>query len=111
MFANGVRGSVRAPIDLRSRLLAGMSYLGVLCFVPLLMNKDDEFVYFHARQGLILWIWGVVALFALHLPGIGKWFFSFSALAVFVCSAIGLLAVGLNRAWKLPFLYDLSAKL
>ena len=31
---------------MRSRLLAAMSYLGILCFVPLLRNKGDEFVYF-----------------------------------------------------------------
>ena len=41
----------------RSRFMAIVSYLGILCLVPLIMNRDDEFVYFHAKQGLIIWMW------------------------------------------------------
>lgn len=37
-----------------NRGLAAISYLGVLCFVPLLFGQQDEFVHFHARQGIKL---------------------------------------------------------
>lgn len=38
----------------RNRGLAAISYLGVLVFVPLLFGQEDEFVKFHAKQGLKL---------------------------------------------------------
>ncbi len=85
-----------------------MSYLGILCFVPMLMNRDDEYVYFHAKQGLVIWMWSVLAMFALYLPGIGKWLFSMSALGVVVFSAVGILSVVLNRAWKLPLVHSVA---
>ena len=94
--------TLRTTGGTRSRLLATCSYLGVLCFVPLMLNQDDEYVFFHAKQGLVIWMWGVLALFALHLPGIGKWFFSVSALAVLALSVLGVISVLLNKAWKLP---------
>jgi len=95
---------------MRPRVMAALSYLGILCFVPLIMNRDDEFVYFHSKQGLIIWMWGVLAIFALHVPGIGKWLFSFSAMVVVALSAIGLVSVLLNKAWKLPLIYSLASK-
>ena len=36
------------------RMAAIMAYIPFLCFWPLIQMRDDEFVYSHARQGLIL---------------------------------------------------------
>jgi uncharacterized membrane protein len=100
---------VRGETGIRACMLAAMSYMGILCFVPLMMNRDDEFIYFHAKQGLVIWIWGVLALFALHLPGFGKWFFSISAVAVIILSVIGVVAVLLRKAWKLPLVHTIAS--
>lgn len=97
--------------SVKSRIMAMLSYMGILCFVPLIMNREDEFVYFHSKQGLIIWMWGVLALFALQVPGIGKWIFSASAMIVLILSILGLVSVLLHRAWKLPLVYPLAAKL
>ena len=96
--------------ELRARLLAGFSYLGILCFLPLLLNRNDPFVSFHARQGLVIWIWGVLALFTLGLPGFG-WFFRFSASLITTLSLVGLLSVALRKTWKFPLIHDLAEKL
>ena len=96
---------------LKSRLMAAFSYMGILCFVPLMLNHHDEYVFFHSKQGLIIWIWGVLAVFALHVPIVGKLVFSISALGVLVFSLIGLVSVLLLKAWRLPVIYELSAKL
>ena len=103
--------SVESEGGLRARVMAAFSYLGILCFVPLLLDRDDEFVQFHARQGLVLWMWGVLAIFALSLPGIGKWFFSFSGLSIMAFSALGLVAAALRRAWKLPLIHVVAERL
>ena len=39
---------------MRTMILGGLSYLGVLCFIPLMASDKNEFVLFHARQGLVL---------------------------------------------------------
>ncbi|CAK0756006.1 Magnetosome protein MamF [Azospirillaceae bacterium] len=104
-------GLIGTEGSLRSRVFAAFSYLGILCFVPLLMNRNDEFVQFHARQGLVLWMWGVFALFTLGLPGIGKWFFGFSGMMIMMYSGVGLLAVLLEKAWKLPLICKLAERL
>lgn len=88
----------------RAKALAFISYLGILCLVPLIVNKDDEYVAFHARQGLVLWIWGVLAIFALSVPVVGQFFFSASALAIMVFSIIGMVSVVLTKAWKFPLI-------
>ena len=102
---------VHGEKSLKSRILALMSYLGVLVFVPLVTNRDDEYVHFHARQGLVIWTFGVIAIFTLYIPGLGKLVFSFLSMAVLVYSVIGVVSVLLHKAWKLPFVHNLSSKI
>ncbi|GMT41907.1 MAG: hypothetical protein IEMM0002_0318 [bacterium] len=88
----------------KSRFLALLSYFGILCLVPMLINKDDEYVNFHARQGLMLWLWGVLAIFGLYLPVVGRLFFSVSALLIVVFSLLGIMSVLLTKAWRFPLI-------
>jgi fumarate reductase subunit D len=101
---------VRREGGTRSYLMGLMSYMGILCFVPLIMNKDDEFVNFHAKQGLVIWIWSILGIMALYVPGIGRLFFSATAMGVVVISIVGVVSVLLSRAWKLPGIYNLASK-
>ncbi|MBF0454584.1 MAG: hypothetical protein HQL72_07170 [Magnetococcales bacterium] len=97
--------------DLRSRFMALFSYLSVLCLIPLIFNKDDEYVDFHARQGVVLWIWGVIAIFGLKIPVIGGFFFSLSFVLIALFSLIGIISVLTYRAWKIPIIGMFSRKL
>ncbi|MBF0295692.1 MAG: hypothetical protein HQL96_10935 [Magnetococcales bacterium] len=98
--------SVQMPAGVGSKVLAGLSYLGILCLVPLVMNRDNTYVRFHARQGVILWMWEVLAIYSLVLPGVGRIFFGISGLLCLAFSVIGLVSVYLGRAWKLPLIGD-----
>ena len=106
-----INGIVVSKGGWNRKAMAALSYFGILCFVPLLLNKDDEFVAFHAKQGLILWIWAMLAVLVLYLPGIGRLLFQVSAFALPALSLIVLVAVILNRAWKLPFIHDMANKI
>ncbi|MEO5375210.1 MAG: hypothetical protein H7840_13190 [Alphaproteobacteria bacterium] len=97
--------------DGKTRLLAALSYLGVFCFIPLLSNEDDEFIQFHAKQGLVLWLVTMVTMLSLFVPAIGSLLVKYTVIAVPVYSLIGLLAVGLSKTWKLPGVYQLGLKL
>ena len=94
-----------------TRMLAALSYLGVFCLIPLLASRDDEFVAFHAKQGVILWIWAILALLLVMVPGIGPFFFRISALLIPILSIIGLVSVLLNRAWMLPLVHDFTKRI
>ena len=100
--------TVKRVSGAKSYVLGVMSYLGVLCLVPLIVNKEDELVHFHAKQGLVLWVWSVLALLFLQIPGIGKIMFSTSVMAILICSIVGILSVLLGKAWKIPLVSNVS---
>ncbi|MBF0178265.1 MAG: hypothetical protein HQL63_15675 [Magnetococcales bacterium] len=95
----------------KSRIVAMFSYLGVLCLVPLILNRDDEYVHFHARQGTVLWTWATLSVLALHIPIIGPLFFSFSFALIALLSLVGIVSVFFSRAWKIPFISYLASKI
>ncbi|MBF0273099.1 MAG: hypothetical protein HQL98_13700 [Magnetococcales bacterium] len=96
---------------MKIRMMAALSYMGILCLVPVLLNQNDRYVDFHARQGLVLWIWSVLSFFAMHIPGLGPYLFSTSTVMVLFLSAFGLLSVALNQCWKIPFIATLATYL
>ena len=105
--------SLRWPQQLgkkRSRVMAALSYLGILCFIPLLFSRGDAFVAFHARQGLVIWGWGVLALLALAIPGFG-WFYKISSSLIPILSFIGILSALLLQSWKFPLIGDVAERL
>ncbi len=91
--------------------MAALSYLGVLCLVPLLLNREDAYVAFHARQGTVLWIWTVLSFFALYLPVVGVYLASTSTFLVLAASGYGLLSVLFHQCWKIPGIFALATKL
>ncbi len=102
---------LQLPESRKTRLLAAMSYLGLLCLAPLVFGDHNGFVRFHARQGLILWLWMLVSIFALALGEIGGFFLTFSMGVIGIFSTIGIVSVILNRNWRLPMIAILAEKL
>ncbi|MBF0134151.1 MAG: hypothetical protein HQL75_16385 [Magnetococcales bacterium] len=98
-------------ISISIKITAAMSYLGILALVPLVLGKVHPYVGFHARQGVVIWIWEVLAVFSLVVPVIGKAFFQVSSLLCFILSVAGLIAVFLGRAWRFPLVAQLADKL
>ncbi|MEI6986402.1 MAG: hypothetical protein WCK65_09745 [Rhodospirillaceae bacterium] len=106
----GLLGWLPEGGTLRTRLLAALSYLGILCFIPLLFSRGDPYVNFHARQGLVIWGWGVLALFSLAVPGFG-WFFRISSSLISMLCLIGIVSALLGKSWPFPVVHGLSEKL
>lgn len=66
-----------------SKLFATLSYLSVLSLIPLLFRRDDDYATYHARQGLTLLIYGVVANVLSVIPVVGWLFGAFRIVCVF----------------------------
>ncbi len=86
----------------KPNLIAILSYLGILVLIPLLVAKEDEFVQYHAKQGLILLIIGVISMFIGLFPFIGWILAPFIFLAWFILSIIGIINVLKGKKKELP---------
>lgn len=99
--------SPSAPAKEGSQVYALLSYLGILVLVPLLAKKDDQFVKFHVKQGLVLFIGEIIWFF---MQGI--LFFILRLLMVFInplvwlgfviLSILGIINVLQNKEKELP---------
>jgi uncharacterized membrane protein len=83
--------------------MAALSYVWILSVVMLIIKKDDEFVKFHARQGLILFIASFVGV----IPFIG-WFIW---LIVVVLDIVGFIKALSGERYKVPVVGDIAEKI
>ena len=49
------------PVIQEGKFFAAIGYLSVLCFVPILLKKNNQFAQFHGRQALVLFIFEIAA--------------------------------------------------
>jgi uncharacterized membrane protein len=89
-------------------LQAILAYIGILVVIPYLMAKNDPFVKFHIKQGLVLLvieivIWAVGMTVWMMLPLI-----YLLNLAVIVLSIIGIVNVVNKQEKELPLVGQLA---
>ncbi len=90
--------------------LALLSYLGILCLVPLLVKKDDKFVQFHAKQGLALLIAEFATMFIVMIPFLGWVIAPIAWIVWVVLSIIGILNVVNKKEKQIPLVGGLGSK-
>lgn len=96
--------TVQTPGKAEKDLTAVLSYIGILFLVPLLVRKDDAFVQFHAKQGLVLFIAEVATMVIIWIPILG-WFVGFIAWIIWiVLSIIGIINVLGGKQTPLPII-------
>ena len=98
------------PQSQQDNLIAILSYFGLLFLVPMLVVKDDPFVQFHAKQGLVLFIFEAATAIFAAVPIIG--WVGAPILYIFwiVLSIIGITNVVKNRQEQLPIIGQLADK-
>lgn len=101
-----VEGSAKpqsaSPSD--ENLMAALSYLWLLSVVMLLVKKESDYVQFHAKQGLVLFLVSVVLWF---IPIVG-WMLQ---IAVVVGIVIGFIQALGGKRYRLPVVADLAEKI
>lgn len=90
-------------------LMGVLSYLGILVIIPLLTEaKNDPFVKFHAKQGLVL----LVCEVALTLIGSFFWdlymIINLINLAILVLAIMGIINVSKGQMKELPVVGQFS---
>ena len=93
------------------RPFALLSYLWILCLVPLFLKRDNRFAVFHGKQGLVLFMGEVVTSILGILP-VGGWVIFFAGSALFgILSLMGLLHVLLGNYWRMPAVGGIAEKI
>lgn len=91
-------------------LTAILSYIGILFLVPLLVSKDNAFVQFHAKQGLVLFLAEIATVLIAWIPFLG-WFVGMICWIMWVVLAIkGILNVVNGKQVPLPIIGKFAEK-
>ena len=94
---------------LEGKIFAILSYLFVLCIIPLVLKKENKFVLFHGKQGLVLFV-AEVTIFILHIV-LGQWILKLGTFGLGVFSLTGIIAVLCGQYLKLPVVADIAEKI
>jgi uncharacterized membrane protein len=91
----------------QNRLWAAMSYLFVLCFLPLFLRKRSSFAQFHAKQGLTLLVAEILLwlaeFFLLLIPVIGWLIIVGLWVTLIVLAVRGVKESLRGERWEMPF--------
>lgn len=94
----------------KNTLMAVLAYLSILVLIPLLVAKDDPFVKFHVKQGLVLAIIGL--LVSILSMGMMMWIFfpivGIINLGLLALSIMGIVNVIQGKEQKLPLVGHLA---
>jgi uncharacterized membrane protein len=87
-----------------NKVIAALSYLGLLLLVPLLAKKDSPFCQFHAKQGLVLLIaWVIIGAISV-IPILGWIIGIVGSIFLFICLIMGLVNSLSGQASELPLI-------
>ncbi|AKM85030.1 TPA: hypothetical protein DHW58_00955 [Patescibacteria group bacterium] len=99
------------------RVFAALSYISILFVVPLILKHDNDDIYFHAKQGMVLFLSEVVVWFVLFmlesfivalLPRISfsitSWLGALAWLLFVGLSIAGVYNAIRGKRWEMPIL-------
>jgi uncharacterized membrane protein len=92
----------------KKTLMAVLAYIGILIIIPYLTSKEDPFVKFHIKQGLVL----VVIELIIYVLGMMMWvlmpILGVINIAVVILSIIGIINVVQGNEKELPLVGPFS---
>ncbi len=87
--------------------MAALSYVAFLVLIPLLVRRNDPYVVWHAKQGLVILIGLILAVVAaqwMRAPA------NILFLVLLIANAIGLVQALIGKKWKIPVIGNLADK-
>jgi uncharacterized membrane protein len=103
---------------LERKILAALSYLIILIIIPYFTSRQDRFVHFHLKQGVIVlvcwiayWITSVILNAIPYMEIVRAIFFPITALLILILMVIGILNCYNYREKELPILGYLARKI
>ena len=94
-----------------AKFFAAVGYLSFLCFVPLLLKKENKFAQFHGKQALLLFILEVAAGILSVIPALGDLVSKFGFVVFGILSLVGIVKVLMGEYWEMPVIYEISNRI
>lgn len=97
--------------DIREgKFFAVISYISFLCIVSLLLKQNNKFAVYHAKQGLVLFVFEVGAFLLSVIPFLG-WFIKVFGFALFVLLSLwGILQALTGSCGRIRLISDIADK-
>ncbi len=86
-----------------------LGYIPFLCFIPLVMMRDNKFAVKHGKMGLILFLIEIVAVVFLF-PGISDFFWRLILILCAIIAIVGIIHSLQGKEFRLPYVSDLADK-
>jgi uncharacterized membrane protein len=92
--------------------MAIISYIGPLCLIPYFTKGSDDFVKFHAKQGLILFIFEALTWLIFRILPFWWWYLMNIVSLVWIAfTIIGIINVVNKQKKELPIIGGLAGKI
>lgn len=98
-------------IILEGKIFALLGYWFFLCIIPLVLKKDNKFACFHAKQGLVLFIFVTAGFIFAILPILGYLIFKAVLFVYLVMSLWGIINALRGRYFRLPIVASIADKI
>ena len=99
------------PVITQGKFFAAIGYVSILCFIPLLLKRDNKFAQFHGKQALILFVLELSAALLVIVPVVGEVIFRFACFVFSIFSLAGVVKVLMNEYWEMPIIYPISSRI
>jgi uncharacterized membrane protein len=94
-----------------NKVVAALSYLGILCLVPLLAKKDSKYCQAHGKQGLALFLFEIILWFINIIPFLGQLLWLVFGLTCIVVSIIAIIKTLQGEYWEIPVIGEYSKRI
>lgn len=90
--------------------MAAIGYIGILFLIPLLAKKDSPYAQYHAKQGMILFIFWIAISIVNVIPVLGQIISAVGGLFALVLFIIGLMNALNGKKEPLPVIGQFADK-
>jgi uncharacterized membrane protein len=104
-------GEKEEKISLISRLWGVIAYIWVFAFIPYFLKRKNEFVFFHAKQGVVIFVAEIIFILISAIPIIGQ---IIAILGLIFCAFLsikGMIKSLTGKKWKMPILSRYTEKI
>lgn len=95
--------ALRMPTS-SEKFVSAIGYLGVLCIIPLLLERKSTFAQHHGKQGLVLLIAWMILWLGNIIPILGQVVWVFGSVVFIILIILGMINAFAGRLWDMPVL-------
>lgn len=93
------------------KFFAVISYMMFFCIIALLLKKDNKFALFHAKHGLVLFVFEVACFILSATPLLGRLINVLGVIVFTLMSLFGILQSLMGNYARIPLVSDIADKI